>query len=165
MKRALSLVLLCLASSLVLAQAPSLQDIEARLKKAKAAQSHQQQLQREAQQREAARQAQIEAENRERARQQEAARQQQIYQQQQAYAAQQAAEERRRQVQQCKQQCEREADRCLNYINPMDCQRTNYSSPQAAQAQLLANLACVVNQNGQRKNCNNSKTQCQSYCN
>ena len=51
MKRAFAVAGLCLASSLVLAQAPSLADIEARLNKAKAAQSHQQQMQREAQQR------------------------------------------------------------------------------------------------------------------
>jgi hypothetical protein len=169
MKRAIATACLCLATSVVLAQSASLQEIEARLNKAKAQQSHQQQVQREAQQREAARQAQIEAENRERARQQEVARQQQVYQAQQAaaaqQAAQQAAESRRRQVQQCKQQCEYEADRCLNYINPNDCQRTNYSSPEAARAQLIANLACVVGQNSQRKNCNNSKAQCQSYCN
>lgn len=165
MNRALATLCLCLASSLVLAQSSSLSDIEARLNKAKAVQAHQNQQRQEAQQREAQRQAEIDAQNRELARQQEAARQQQIYQAQQVAAAQQAAEQQRREKQQCELQCSREERQCLNNIDPNDCQRTDYSSPQASQAQLIRNLACIVGQNGQRKSCGREKNQCNSSCN
>ena len=163
MNRILIALCLCVASSLVLGQS-SLQDIEARLNKAKAAQAHQSQQKREAQQREAQRQAQVAAENQERYRQQETARQTQEYQARLVAEAQQAAENQRHEKQQCVSQCSRDARDCLGDIDASRCSQTDYSSPEASRMQIMRNVACMIEQNSQRKSCNAEKTSCERDC-